>query len=127
MNRKPFPHELRRFFVLAATCIRVSWSLFIFPVPRRKNGRINGHYLVAAAGKLRGTSGHRPFFTLLGGCFDNPLYVVSTAQSVKIFSFTFSNNLFFFLLLPLSLFNPLFPLVSFLTRFFFFRDVFKLS
>lgn len=72
MNRKPFPRELRRFFVLAATCIRVSWSLFIFPVPRRKNGRINGHYLVAAAGKLRGTSGHRPFFTLLGGCFDNP-------------------------------------------------------
>lgn len=32
-----------------------------------------------------------------------PLYVVSTAQSVKIFSFAFSNNLFFFFFLSHSL------------------------
>ena len=43
-------------------------ALFIFPGPARKNGRINDHYLVAAAGKLRGTSGH----------FSSPLLPSST-------------------------------------------------
>lgn len=81
-----------------------------FPVPRRKNGRINGHYLVAAAGKLRGTSGHRPFFTLLGrgggeAVLIIPLYAVSTTRSVKIFSFAFQiifSFSFFFFFLPNS-------------------------
>lgn len=118
MNRKPFPRELRRFFVLAATCIRVSWSLFIFPRPPAEKWPHKWPLSCCGCRQIARNKWPPAIFYASwgrrGGCFDNPpLRRFNDAQR-KDFFVCISNNLFILLL-------PFFP---FLTLFFLFQGLF---